>query len=201
MLALAVAAADAQTRPQQLGTVRVTVKDPSGAVIPGATVQLTRADDRRRRSAAPTLPAGHVRWTRRRPCERPCARAISSGRHLSRFRTARHPGASRAGGGQPQGGDARDPQDRRERRGRPRSGRPAPPIRGAIASARCSRVNRSMRCPTIPTRWRRCSRRWPGRAARSGSTASAAASCRRNRRSARSGSPAGCSRPRTTAAA
>jgi hypothetical protein len=33
-----------QTRPQT-GTLRVTVKDPSGAVIPGAAVQLTRTDD------------------------------------------------------------------------------------------------------------------------------------------------------------
>ena len=60
ILALAVTAADAQTRPQQPGTVRVTVKDPSGAVIPGATVQLTRADDPAAAGSAAPTAAPHM---------------------------------------------------------------------------------------------------------------------------------------------
>ena len=39
MIVLASGEAGAQTRPQS-ATLRVTVKDPSGAVIPGAAVQL-----------------------------------------------------------------------------------------------------------------------------------------------------------------
>jgi Carboxypeptidase regulatory-like domain len=44
VIVLASAGAGAQTRPQS-ATLRVTVRDPSGAVIPGAAVQLTRVDD------------------------------------------------------------------------------------------------------------------------------------------------------------
>ena len=51
ILALAVTAADAQTRPQQPGTVRVTVKDPSGAVIPARPCSSPGLMTRRRRGA------------------------------------------------------------------------------------------------------------------------------------------------------
>ena len=52
MLAAVAGGAAGQTRPQT-GTLRVTVKDPSGAVIPAALVQLTRVDNA---DAAPLPP-------------------------------------------------------------------------------------------------------------------------------------------------
>ena len=58
LLAVCAAAASAQPRPQ-VAALRVTVKDPSGAVIPGATVQLTRLDDPAGAvSAAPVMSDG-----------------------------------------------------------------------------------------------------------------------------------------------
>ena len=46
----------------------------------------------------------------------------------------------------------------------------APSIHGATPSQGAVEANRSRRCPTTRTRWKRCSRRWPDPAPRSAST-------------------------------
>ena len=177
----------------------VTVVDPSGAVIPNAKVTVTGQEPATSKAEHRAGPDVAARAWRRSTRLAPGRYAIQA--EFPRLRDRDGPRLPGAGGRQPPDDHAADQEGRRGRDGRPRQPDRRRSIRAATRSRPCSRASRSRRCPTIPTRWSGCSRRWRRRERRSASTDSPAASCRRSRRSDRSGCRAWTCSPRRTTAA
>ena len=104
---------------RRLRRLRIVVKDPSGAVIPGALVQVKGAEDR---TAAVTRTDIASDGQGVATVDRADARALRARGQLSRVRDADHPGRPRPRRRQPARRDAGDPEARRDRVGRPRQG-------------------------------------------------------------------------------
>ena len=140
---------------RQAASLRIVVKDPSGAVIPNArsSVKGTEDGNRGRGRCRPCRPTARAS----RPSADLAAGPLRGRGHLPRLRDAdRCPDVRVRAGDNRREVTLADPRSSTRASRSAATRRRPPPIRTATASATCCRRTRSTRCPTIPTRWRRC---------------------------------------------